>query len=185
MLLNDLTDDIIHVGDKLKVKETKKVNEKKKAPGKQTTVQVANAITHEEMLALLNTLPGKWIDNDNFPYGARFQCMDVAVWWALQLSKGKFKMWGNARDAILNKLPEGWQLIKNEPDTLPKIGDIAVFTKGIYDNKYGHIGIVYKNPTLTSFIIAEQNFNGLGNTPVMTRLDYYNGVSHFIRPKTL
>lgn len=185
--LNDLlkwnglkTTSIIAVGQKLKLSNGAV---KQKAPAKVTSTVAKKGLTKSEAMKLLETLPKKWIDNDNFPVGARFQCMDVAVWWCKQITNGAFKLEGNARDAINDKLPEGWKLIKNDPDVVPEVGDLIIYSKGWADNEYGHIAIVFKNPTLNSVIVAEQNWNGLGNTPVMTRLDYYDGASYFIRPK--
>lgn len=182
---NALKTDTLFVDQKVIVKKTSVTKPKPKPKVKQKTpVKVIGDgyLTKSQMTALLKTLPGKAIDIDNYPVGRILQCMDVAVWWALKLSDGKFRMWGNARDAIKNTLPKGWKLIENKPETLPQPGDIVVFSKGIYDNAWGHIGIVYGDITLQSFTVAEQNFDSKGSSPVKLRKDYYEGVSHFIRP---
>ena len=38
------------------------------------------------------------------------------------------RMWGNAKDAILNVFPKGWQIVKNTPSYIPPVGAIGVCT---------------------------------------------------------
>ncbi|MGV2927226.1 CHAP domain-containing protein [Macrococcus capreoli] len=126
---------------------------------------------------LLDSYIGKYLDPDK-EYA--FQCMDVIVQYGLDLSN--FRFWGNARDSLKNKLPEGWTIHINTPDFMPKVGDIGVCTLGEFNNEFGHIFIVYDDVSLESCIVIEQNWNGKANTPVKKRKCYYEGVSHFIRP---
>lgn len=109
------------------------------------------------------------------------QCADLTVDYSLWLSDGKFRLTGNAKDAINNKLPEGWRLVLNRPSTVPKKGWIAAFTSGTYW-EYGHIGIVYDGGNTNRFQILEQNFNGWANKKPSTRWDNYYGLTHFIVP---
>ncbi|MEB5791887.1 SH3 domain-containing protein [Staphylococcus hominis] len=109
------------------------------------------------------------------------QCADLTVDYSLWLSDGKFRLTGNAKDAINNKLPEGWRLVLNRPSTVPRKGWIAVFTSGTYW-EYGHIGIVYNGGNTSRFQILEQNFNGWANKKPSTRWDNYYGLTHFIVP---
>nr|WP_276320603.1 LysM peptidoglycan-binding domain-containing protein [Macrococcus bohemicus] len=183
---NKLTSDKIFPKQLLKVVkpiETKpKTIKKQKAPVKQTTVQVANARTKKEMLDRLNWYVGKYIDFDNM---WKYQCQDVAVDYVWYLTKGTYRLKGNARDNIdpkINQFPEGWKIYENTPEFLPQVGDIVVYTKDFADNQYGHVALVYANPTLTSMVVIEQNWNGQANLPCKLRTDYYKGVSHFIRP---
>lgn len=149
--------------------------QKQKAPKKLTTLP----ITKTKIDNILDSYIDKLLNPDNM-YG--MQCMDVAVQYCLDLTDGKFRMWGNARDAIKNTLPTGWKLYKNTPEFMPKRGDIAVFTLGRFDNDYGHIALVYDLISLQSCRMLEQNWDGNANTPCKLRTDYYEGVSHFIRP---
>lgn len=106
--------------------------------------------------------------------------MDVIVQYGLDLANYRF--WGDARNTLDNKLPAGWTLHVNTPQFMPKVGDIAVYTKGSFDNKFGHVSIVYSSVSLQSCVVIEQNWDGNADTPVRKRTEYYEGVSHFIRP---
>ena len=103
--------------------------------------------------------------------------MDYSLW----LSDNKFRLRGNAKDAINNKLPEGWRLVENRPETVPKKGWIAVFTSGTY-SQYGHIGIVYNGGNTNTFQILEQNWDGNAWRKPSLRWDNYYGLTHFIVP---
>lgn len=149
---------------------------------KSTTVQVANARTKKEMLDRLNWYVGKFVDFDN---AWQYQCMDVAVDYIWYMTKGKYRAWGNAKDLIRNQFPTGWKIYENTPEFLPQVGDIVIYTKDFADNQYGHTALVYANPTLSSMVVVEQNWNGQANLPCKLRTDYYKGVSHFIRPRVI
>lgn len=118
------------------------------------------------------------IDVDKYYHA---QCMDLAVDYSLWLSDNKFRLRGNAKDAINNKLPEGWRLVENRPETVPKKGWIAVFTSGTY-SQYGHIGIVYNGGNTNTFQILEQNWDGNAWRKPSLRWDNYYGLTHFIVP---
>lgn len=117
-----------------------------------------------------------------------YQCMDVACYYVDWLTFGSYRLNGNARDAInpaKNKLPSKYfEVFENTPDFLPQKGDIMVYSKGSFDNEFGHINIVYGNVSLTSCLVIEQNWDGKARTGVKKRLEQgYVGVSHIIRPK--
>lgn len=107
------------------------------------------------------------------------QCMDLIVDYMLWLTDNKVRLWGDAKQAINNKLPEGYKVVKNEPETIPETGWIAVYTVGSYA-QYGHIGIVNNPGNTTKFQILEQNWNGLANKKPQLRWDNYYGLTHFI-----
>lgn len=134
--------------------------------------------TQAEINTIVDSYIGKWVDFDGY---YAFQCMDLAVDYVYKLTDGKTRLWGNAIDSINNKLPEGWKVVRNEKSTVPKKGWIPVWTKGVYA-KYGHIGIVYNGGDTNYFQVAEQNFDGLANSPVKLRWDDYTGLTHFIVP---
>ncbi|HBU9551687.1 TPA: CHAP domain-containing protein [Staphylococcus aureus] len=133
--------------------------------------------TYSEARARLRWYQGRYIDFDGW-YG--YQCADLAVdyiYWLLEI-----RMWGNAKDAINNDFKNMATVYENTPSFVPQIGDVAVFTKGIY-KQYGHIGLVFNGGNTNQFLILEQNYDGNANTPAKLRWDNYYGCTHFIRPK--
>lgn len=137
--------------------------------------------THQQMLERLKWYVGRYIDFDG-AYQA--QCMDLAVdfiWWA---TNGKYRMWGNAIDAVndrVNNYGKYATVHKNTKDFLPQVGDIAVWTKKPAHEVYGHIGIVYGNITLDTCTMLDQNWDGDPSRPAKLRTDDYRGVTHFVR----
>lgn len=137
--------------------------------------------THQQMLERLKWYVGRYIDFDG-AYQA--QCMDLVVdfiWWA---TDGKYRMWGNAIDAVndrVNNYGKYATVHKNTKDFLPQVGDIAVWTKPPAHEVYGHIGIVYGNITLDTCTMLDQNWDGDPSRPAKLRTDDYKGVTHFIR----
>lgn len=138
------------------------------------------AKTQTQINKIVNSYLGKYVDFDGY---YAFQCMDLAVSYVYKLTDGSFRMYGNAKDAIDNKFPNGWKVIRNQASTVPKKGWIAVYTTGVYQ-QYGHIGIVYNGGNTSQFQILEQNFDGLANSPAKLRWDNYSGLTHFIVPPT-
>lgn len=121
---------------------------------------------------------GKYIDFDGM-YG--MQCADLVVDYCYWLTG--IRLWGNARDLINNNFKGTADIHENTPDFIAKKGDVAIYTRGSFDNQYGHTSIVYEDGNKSSFVCIEQNWDGRANTPVMKRKDDYSGVSHFIRFK--
>ncbi|PTG33702.1 CHAP domain-containing protein [Staphylococcus chromogenes] len=145
---------------------------------KQWKGRLIMAKTQAQINKIIENYIGKYIDFDGY---YAFQCMDLAVDYVYKLTNGKTRLWGNAKDAIDNQLPEGWKIVRNERSTVPKKGWIAVYTKGVY-SKFGHIGIVYNGGNTERFQILEQNYDGNANTPAKLRWDDYTGLTHFIVP---
>ncbi|TDM15689.1 CHAP domain-containing protein [Macrococcus bovicus] len=133
--------------------------------------------TFNEALTRLEWYVGKYVDFDGV-YGQ--QCMDLAVDYVYWLSG--IRMWGNARDAFNNDFKGQFTVHQNTPSFQQQRGDIAVFTRGRFDNQYGHIGLVYTDGDLNGCMILEQNWDGLANSPAKLRWDDCTGISHFIRP---
>lgn len=137
--------------------------------------------TTGEMIKRLKWYVGKHIDFDG-QYGA--QCMDLAVdfiWWA---TGGKYRMWGNAIDAVndrVNNYGDYATVHKNTEKFLPQVGDIAVWTQAPAHPIYGHIGIVYGDITLDTCTMLDQNWYGDPTQNAILRKDDYTGVTHFIR----
>lgn len=124
---------------------------------------------------------GRYIDWDKV---FQAQCMDLTVdymWWA---TDGKYRMKGNAIDAIntrANKYGSYATIHKNTTNFLPQVGDIAVWTQAPAHPTYGHIGIVYGNINLNTCTMLDQNWDGDPSKPAKLRTDNYRGVTHFIR----
>ncbi|UTH14779.1 N-acetylmuramoyl-L-alanine amidase [Macrococcus equipercicus] len=134
--------------------------------------------TTKELSDRLDWYIGKYIDPDK-KYG--FQCADLPtdlVKWATGIL-----MTGNARDLIYNDFKGQADVLINIPELEILKGDILIYSHGRFDNKYGHVAIAYKNITLQSCIVLEQNWDDDADTPVTPRLDYYEGLSHVIRIK--
>lgn len=134
--------------------------------------------TYNQMRERLNWYVGRKIDFDGY-YG--MQCMDLAVdfvYWATGI-----RMWGDAKDAPNNAFNGKATVYRNTPDFQQEVGDVAVFTRGRFDNQYGHIGIVYDKGNLNGCTILEQNWDGMANTGAALRWDDCNGIGYFIRIK--
>ncbi|MDK1672927.1 N-acetylmuramoyl-L-alanine amidase [Staphylococcus saprophyticus] len=111
------------------------------------------------------------------------QCMDLIVDYCLWLSDNKFRIQGNAREAINNAFPVGWKVVKNEPNTVPKTGWIGVAREGTYGyEKWGHIWIVGFKSNKNTLEVIEQNWNSKANKKPQKRIDNYYGCTHFIVP---
>lgn len=137
--------------------------------------------THKQMLERLKWYVGRYIDFDG---AYKAQCMDLTVdfmWWA---TDGKYRMWGNAVDAVndrVNNYGKYATVYKNTKNFLPQVGDIAVWTKAPAHEVYGHIGIVYGDINLKTCTMLDQNWDGDPSRPAKLRTDDYRGVTHFVR----
>lgn len=134
--------------------------------------------TYSQMQEKLKWYVGKYIDFDGY-YGA--QCADLAVDYVYWATDGKYRMWGNAVDAINNSFGKYATIYKNTPNFMPRVGDIAVWTQAPANPIYGHIGIVYGNVTLQSCTMLDQNWYNDSTQGAILRKDDYSGVTHFIR----
>ncbi|MGD6773328.1 N-acetylmuramoyl-L-alanine amidase [Staphylococcus simulans] len=135
-----------------------------------------SSVTYQEAISYMKGLKGRYIDFDK---AWAFQCMDVAVDYVYHVTKGKVRMYGNAKDSIRNVFPTGWKVIENTPDYIPPVASIAVNAAG----EFGHIGLVWSNEGGTEwFTILEQNWDNQANTPAMLRKNDYSQITHFIVP---
>lgn len=135
-----------------------------------------SSVTYQEAISYMKGLKGRYIDFDK---AWAFQCMDVAVDYVYYVTKGKVRMWGDAKDSIRNVFPTGWKVIENTPDYIPPVASIAVNAAG----EFGHIGLVWSNEGGTKwFTILEQNWDNQANTPAMLRRNDYSQITHFIVP---
>ncbi|MCU7556521.1 CHAP domain-containing protein [Macrococcus capreoli] len=135
--------------------------------------------TYAELVAKTKGYVGKAVDFDG---AFKFQCMDVACDYIFYATKGAFRPWGNARDLLKNKFPSGWKTVPNTPELVPKVGWLAVYSVGWADNDFGHVALVYANPTRWTMDVVEQNWDGKANKAASVRRCNYDGVSHFIIP---
>lgn len=145
----------------------------KKPTSKPTTKDYQKAINY------MYSLKGKYVD---FDLKYQYQCMDLAVDYVYYITNGTIRLWGNAKDSILNVFPKGWKIVKNTTNYVPPVGAIGVATTGIYQ-QYGHIYLVWDNSggTVTQTVL-EQNFDGNANTPAKLRVDNFYGTTHYIIP---
>lgn len=124
---------------------------------------------------------GRYIDWDKVFFA---QCMDLTVDYMYWATDGKYRMKGNAIDAIntrANNYGSYATIHKNTTNFLPQVGDIAVWTQAPAHPTYGHIGIVYGNINLNTCTMLDQNWDGDPSKPAKLRTDNYRGVTHFIR----
>ncbi|PTE92337.1 N-acetylmuramoyl-L-alanine amidase [Staphylococcus epidermidis] len=156
-----------------KKKAGNKGKNKEKPKSKPSTKDYQSAINY------MYSLKGKFVDFDN---RWAYQCMDLAVDYVYHITNGKVRMWGNAKDSILNIFPKGWKIVKNTSDYIPPVGAIGVCTYGIYQ-RYGHIYLVWDNSGGTNTqTVLEQNFDGNADTPAKLRVDNFYGTTHYIVP---
>ena len=137
--------------------------------------------THSQMKERLKWYVGRYIDWDKV---FQAQCMDLTVDYMYWATDGKYRMLGNAIDAIntrANNYGNYATIHKNTKNFLPQVGDIAVWTQAPAHPTYGHIGIVYGNINLNTCTMLDQNWDGDPSKPAKLRTDNYRGVTHFIR----
>lgn len=137
--------------------------------------------THSQMKERLKWYVGKYIDWDKV---FQAQCMDLAVDYMYWATDKKYRMWGNAIDAVNDRVNNYGQyatVYKNTKNFLPQVGDIAVWTKPPAHPQYGHIGIVYGDINLNTCTMLDQNWDGDPSKPAKLRTDDYRGVTHFVR----
>lgn len=180
MLLNNLTDDLIRVGDKLKVKSTKKVaNVKKKAPLKSNIIRGLR--TKEEMLAFAKASVGHYFDYDGY---FKFQCFDWANAYWHQMFKHGFTGMQAAnipQNNMAQLLKEG-KVFKFGGATKMEPGDLVIWDWDPNSTEdFGHVAVAIKVGT-TGMTVVEQNVDGKANKPVNARTCNFNGVAWFIRP---
>ncbi|MGW7919158.1 N-acetylmuramoyl-L-alanine amidase [Staphylococcus xylosus] len=110
------------------------------------------------------------------------QCMDLIIDYVLWFTENKIRMWGNARDAVNNKLAPYFTWHANTPNYVPPKGAIGVATFGTPSYvKWGHIFIVEKADR-NFMTVIEQNWNGEGNLAPRRRVDNYFGCAGFWVP---
>lgn len=112
------------------------------------------------------------------------QCMDLIIDYVLWFTDNKVKMWGDAKDAVDNKLEPYFTWHDNTPNYVPPVGAIGVANFGTpgYE-KYGHIWIVYAKANVNTVQVLEQNWNNEANLPPKLRTDNYYGCTGFWVPK--
>ena len=137
--------------------------------------------TRKQMKERLKWYVGRYIDWDKVFFA---QCMDLTVDYMYWATDGKYRMMGNAIDAIntrANNYGSYATIHKNTTNFLPQVGDIAVWTQAPAHPTYGHIGIVYGDINLNTCTMLDQNWDGDPSKPAKLRTDNYRGVTHFIR----
>ena len=161
-------------------KTQKQINDRIKAYKKGTVdspYRITKVTTREPGFVAMQ--PGA-IDVDK-RYNA--QCMDLIIDYVLWYTDNKVRTWGNARDAVDNKLEPYFTWHDNTPNYVPPVGSIGVATFGTpgYE-KYGHIWIVYGKANVNTVQVLEQNWNGYANLAPQLRTDNYYGCAGFWVP---
>ncbi len=111
------------------------------------------------------------------------QCMDPIIDYVLWFTDNKVRMWGDAKDAVNNKLEPYFTWHANTPDYVPPIGSIGVANHGTDGYiKYGHIYLVYGKANKDTMQVLEQNWNNQANLPPKLRIDNYYGTAGFWVP---
>lgn len=178
--LNGLKSNVIHVGDKLKVKAVSSTSVKQKSAVKATAQNVRNKRTKAEAVAYAKSLEGKGLDFDNF---AGWQCFDTAnFYWNYMYGHG-LKGVGAKDIPTWNDFTGEATIHKNTPEFLAEPGDLVVWG-GTYGNGYGHVAVAIA-ATLNSITVVEQNWlNGGANKTERTtkRVHSYDTNMWFIRP---
>ncbi|PNZ79550.1 CHAP domain-containing protein [Staphylococcus petrasii] len=87
--------------------------------------------------------------------------------------------------AYRSQYPAGFKIYANTPNFVPKPGDIAVYTGGVY----GHTNVVVGPSTTTYFTAVDQNWNPVseayGSRALLVKHSYSDGpggVRYFVRP---
>nr|WP_279512578.1 LysM peptidoglycan-binding domain-containing protein [Macrococcus goetzii] len=181
MLLNNLTNDLIRVGDKLKVKSTKNVaNVKKKAPVKINTNKKIARLTKDEAVKYLWSMKGKYIDWDN---RFKLQCYDAAnAYWHSLFNHSLSGMYAK------NIHIDNRAVLQNESEIIiydgkrkPQKGDMLIFYYQIYGSIAGHVAMCL-DAGENGMTIIEQNFDGTGKMPCTVRTCNFFGLIAIVRP---
>ncbi len=130
----------------------------------------------------ISNLNGQFVEVSYRP--APYQCFDLVYAWVFALDIPKTTIQHGAASEIwtlANDLTRQYfDLIENKLETIPKTGDIAVWSKRY--GKYGHTAIVIE-ATQTRMKVFEQN-DPLGtNAHIQDRK--YTNVLGFLRPKEI
>ena len=115
------------------------------------TIWASDAGSREDAVKWAYAQEGKFLDYDKV-YGA--QCVDLVHYYYAYFGKASYAT-GNGCDFVNNKLPDGWTRIKNTPDFVPQLGDIAVWGKEL--SQYGHVAIIL-SADAHSFVSMDQNW---------------------------
>ena len=176
-----MTSDLIRVGDKLKVKSTKKVaNVKKKAPVKINTNKKIARLTQEEAVKYLWNMKGKYIDWDN---RFKLQCYDAAnAYWHSLFNHSLSGMYAkNIHIDNKNVLQNESEIIIYDGKRKPQKGDMLIFYYGIYGSIAGHVAMCLEAGD-NGMTIIEQNYDGSGNMPCTIRTCNFFGLIAIVRP---
>lgn len=88
----------------------------------------------------------------------------------------------NAIQWFSSDLAQWFELIKNEPSTVPERGDLVIFAPNAANGNCGHIGIVLEPNGTKDFIIFEQNWIPFKPDDGRTVSDWH-AIVGFLRPK--
>lgn len=124
---------------------------------------------------------GKQVEYHSYSSGAKYQCVDLANQYIIDVLELTPVIGTDAKDFPLKINTSEFEVIKNTPEFLPKQGDIAVWN-GRVGGGAGHIAVVRDGKaTLTTFNSIDQNWS----KPLYVTLEAHNysNVSSFLRAK--
>lgn len=124
---------------------------------------------------------GKQVEYHSFNPNAKYQCVDLANQFIVEVLKLTPVIGTDAKDFPLKIKTSEFEVIKNTPEFIPKVNDIAIWN-GRAGGGAGHIAVVRDNKaTVNTFNSLDQNWS----KPLYVTLEThdYKNVSHFLRPR--
>jgi hypothetical protein len=136
------------------------------------------AITFQQFA---NKYLGKQVEYHSFDPKAKYQCVDLVNQYIVEVLGLTPVIGTHAKDFPSKIKTTEFEVLKNTPDFIPVIGDIAIWN-GKSGGGYGHIAVVSDNKATTKkFNSLDQNWS----KPLFVTFEShsYTNVSHFLRSK--
>ena len=129
------------------------------------------------IIDFFNKYDGKVIDVDGVYDG---QCMDLYNKYQEEIMRVKAKGAPYAYQVWDTYDRNNFEKIPNTIDFIPKLGDVAVWSKG--ELPYGHVSICTGKGDINNFESFDQNFP-IGSKCHFQNHNYFNGFLGVLRPK--
>lgn len=131
--------------------------------------------------AFIKKYLGKQVEYHSFSPNAKYQCVDLANQFIVEVLKLTPVIGTNAKDFPSKINTQEFEVLKKTPAFIPRVNDIVVWN-GDVGGGAGHIAVVRDdNATTSTFNSIDQNWS----KPLYVTLETHNykHVSHFLRPK--